>query len=348
MSSLRLLLVVVLVSCGANEKTVPLLPLTSPTSQIAASTSIAGPSITVEIQREWDLLISSWDDNYPISAIEIVGSSIVGVLARPEEDLCVADSVADGEIRIFVWQRDAFVLLGTIDDVSTSYPESLVQFIDMTAEGYPELVIETSECANGWVRVFSVGEQGIFEMVSGSYLGGPDGRTLMVWEESCEPTCADGAGSEFELRWNGQTFERILISKILPDVAGRDLSGLDMTGWDMEGWDLTGADLNSSILDNANLKGAVLVGAILASASLVGADLTGANLRDASFADADLSYANLERADLRGAALLYTDLRWANLFQADVSGQTFLNVYLFGATMPDGFRVTREDEPWTD
>lgn len=350
MPSLRVLLILVLVSCGTSENTVlssTLSPLTMPSANLG-SISPAGPSITGEINGAWEILVSNWAVDYPISALEIVGSSIVGVLARPGEDLCTENSNADGEVRIFEWRRGAFVLLGTIYDVSTGEPENLIRFIDFTLEGYPELVVETSECARGWVRVFSVGQQGIFELASATYLGGPDGRTLMVWEPSCLPTCADAAGSEFELRWNGQTFERILISKTLPDVVGRDLSGLDMTGWDMEGWDLTGADLNSSILDNAKMKGAVLVGANLASVSLVGADLTGANLRNANFANANLSYANLERADMRGASLLYTDLRWAKLFQADVSGQTFQNVYLFGATMPNGSQVTEQDKVWAD
>ena len=317
-----------LISCSSgntssdeNQET-PTLPST------LASTSVVDSDVL--IQGKWAELTSSSRVEFPFAVIERIGNSTIGVIANSGNP-CSDPEFNSGEARVFEWKGEEFQLIGTIPVIGFNETD-LITFCDVTDDGVPELLIQVN-CYEDVLYVHSVGPQGLFEV--GRATGFSDG-VLYDDVETCEPDCASGGRLYFELKWNGQDFDRILKSKELPYVTGRNFAGQDITSWDMEGWDLTGADLNSVYAAGVNLRGANLTGANLASADLTGADLTGANLTGTDLYGTNFRDAILESADFRGADMLYTVLSGANLRNANLTGQDLVNVSLYGATMPDG------------
>jgi hypothetical protein len=331
MLRLRILVLLVLVACGSNSKSSDIPnsePSTDKDTQAPTPTPII--ELTNQIQDAWIGFTSQSSSEYPSSSLQIIGDSIVGFRAKYGE--CSAFPYTLGEVQIFKWEYSAFIPLGNLKIEGSGEDSDWIQFLDVTDDGPPELVVQIF-CEEYFTSVYSVGSQGIFELVQASYLR--DG-VLKRYEELCRPDCASGAVNYYQLVWNGRTFDEILIEKQLPYVVGRDFAGQDLSGWDMAGWDLSGADLNVANLLGSNLQGANLSGVNLSAADLTGANLSGANLSDANLGDANLSDANLEGADLRGAMTMFTNLSGANLQGANLTGVYLDATDLTGATMPDG------------
>lgn len=296
-----------------------------------------------QVRLEWTELSRSQVRRLPFSEIANIGSSTIGVLARPGD--CLDDPTQRGEIQIYEWIDGEFRLIETMDIFGSDGSDAFISFIDVTNDEVPELVIEQL-CQEFVADIYSVGSQGIFQLGEASYLN--DG-VLRRYRETCRPDCAAGGVNYYELVWNGTDFDEVLVDKQLPSVSGFDLSGMDMAGWDMAGWDLTDADLNGSFLQGADLSGAVLSNANLSSADLSETNLVGADLRDSDLYGTDFSNANLESADLRGAFMLYTSMGGANLLNANLFGQDFVNVWLDRATMPDGsIYIAGPGDYWND
>ena len=332
MRHLCILALIGIVACGGNSTSTNPFP-SQPLAENSTVASEVPPSeieITPEIQTAWDGFVSKASVEYPTSSLQIIGDSIVGFRAKYGECLYFPHTL--GEVQIFKWEYSAFVPIGTLAIEGYGEDADWVQFIDVTEDEIPELIVQVF-CYEYFTSVYSVGSQGIFELVQANYLR--DG-VLKRYEELCRPDCASGAVNYYQLVWNGRTFDEILIEKQLPYVVGRDFAGQDLSGWDMEGWDLTDADLNVANLLGSNLQGANLSSANLASADLREANLINANLTNAELYSANFSGANLEGADLRGADMLYTDLSGSNLRGADLTGVYLDTTDLAGATMPDG------------
>ncbi|MGB3694745.1 MAG: pentapeptide repeat-containing protein [Spirulinaceae cyanobacterium] len=130
-----------------------------------------------------------------------------------------------------------------------------------------------------------------------------------------------------------------------------DLAKINLPSSDLSDANLTKANLSNANLNNTNLGNALLARVNFTGANLKYANLSFAKLSYANFSSTDLSHANLVCADLRDANLIGTNLNNANLSGADLrnanlSGANLkdakvdkfdLNeVYLKGATMPDG------------
>lgn len=331
MLRLRILVLLALMACGSNSQSSDI-PNSEPSTDKGTLAPITTPVIelTNQIQDAWNGFTSQSSSEYPSSSLQIIGDSIVGFRAKYGECLDFPHTL--GEVQLFKWEYSAFVPIGTIAIEGYGEDADWVQFIDVTEDGIPELIVQVF-CYESFTSVYSVGSQGIFELVQASYLR--DG-VLKRYEELCRPDCASGAVNYYQLVWNGRTFDEILIEKQLPYVVGRDFAGQDLSGWDMEGWDLTGADLTVANLLGSNLQGANLSSANLASADLREANLINANLTNAELYSANFSGANLEGADLRGADMLYTDLSGSNLRGANLTGVYLDTTDLTGATMPDG------------
>ena len=331
MLRLRILVLLVLVACGSNSKSSDI-PNSEPSTDKDTQAQTPTPIIelTNQIQDAWIGFTSQSSSEYPSSSLQIIGDSIVGFRAKYGE--CSAFPYTLGEVQIFKWEYSAFIPLGNLKIEGSGEDSDWIQFLDVTDDGPPELVVQIF-CEEYFTSVYSVGSQGIFELVQASYLR--DG-VLKRYEELCRPDCASGAVNYYQLVWNGRTFDEILIEKQLPYVVGRDFAGQDLSGWDMAGWDLSGAALNVANLLGSNLQGANLSGVNLSAADLTGANLSGANLSDANLGDANLSDANLEGADLRGAMTMFTNLSGANLQGANLTGVYLDATDLTGATMPDG------------
>jgi len=319
-------------SCGGDSENTGSRDSTSSPQE---STSLINQSstdveITDEIRNSWETLIADFEPEYTEHALQKANDTIFGIRAKSGD--CTTFPPTPSEVGIFEWKQTSFVLVETLEFDGDRSESDLVQFVDVTDDDIPELVVEVF-CYEFFTTVYSVGSQGIFEIGQASYLR--DG-VLTRYEEPCQPDCAAGAVNFYQLAWNGRSFDEILIEKQLPYVIGRDFAGQDLSGWDMEGWDLTGADLNVTNLLGTNLRGANLSSVNLASANLKEANLANANLTNAYLYSANFSGANLEGADLRGADLLYTDLSGANLLGANLTGVYLDTTDLTGATMPDG------------
>jgi Pentapeptide repeats (8 copies) len=341
MKFLAFVLLVVVVACGgqtdANDQS--RLQEAQP-----ASTSLSDPVvdqlITADQKTAWDSFIAGSKSEFPTSSLEIVGQSVIGIRAKSGD--CSNFPSTPAEIQIFGWEVSAFVPLSTLEIDGYGEDSDWVQFIDLTNDGTEELVIQIL-CYESFAYVYSVGPQGVFKLAEASYL--LDGM-LMRYEQTCEPSCAEGGVNYYRLEWNGEEFTEVLTERELPNVAGSNFSGRDLSSFNMAGWDFTGADLNGANLRGANLAGANLTRVNLASADLAGANLSGATLTDADLYSANFPDANLEGADLRGAQMLYTNLSRANLLGANLAGVDLTNVELTGATMPDGSLFVAE--PWSE
>ena len=144
---------------------------------------------------------------------------------------------------------------------------------------------------------------------------------------------------------------------------GADLTGMDFSGIRISGYDLPFPPSYQKFvkLSNVNLEGANLSGASLEACGL--GKLRGANLRNATLhkvflggADLDLDqvdlrhatltkvafdHAHMRGADLRDAVINecsfnYTHLENANMFGAKLTGGYAKEIFLRGATLPNG------------
>lgn len=332
MRHLCILALIGIVACGGNSTSTNPFP-SQPLAENSTVASEVPPSeieITPEIQTAWDGFVSKASVEYPTSSLQIIGKSIVGFRAKYGD--CTSFPSTPGEVQIFEWQFGAFVPIGTLAIEGAGEDADWIQFIDVTVDGIPELIVQVF-CYEFFTSVYSVGSQGVFKVAEGSYL--KDG-ILMKYVESCEPTCAEGGTEYYELVWNGLTFDEVLTDRDMPNVAGGNYAGKDLSSFNMSEWDWTGADLSGSNLRGANLTNSNLSGANLSEADLTGANLSGANLSGAKLGDANFSNANLEGADLRGAFTLFTNFSGANLLRSNIVGVNLEKANLSGATMPDG------------
>ena len=288
MLRLRILVLLALMACGSNSQSSDI-PNSEPSTDKGTLAPITTPVIelTNQIQDAWNGFTSQSSSEYPSSSLQIIGDSIIGFRGKYGD--CSYFPHTLGEVQIFKWEYSAFVPIGTLAIEGYEEDADWVQFIDVTEDGIPELIVQVF-CYEYFTSVYSVGSQGIFELAQASYLR--DG-VLKKYVESCEPTCAEGGTEYYELVWNGLTFDEVLTDKDLPNVAGGNYADKDLSSYNMSEWDWTGADLNGSNLRGANLTNSNLSGANLSDADLTGANMEGANLTGANLTNADLEGATM-------------------------------------------------------
>ena len=323
------ILCAVFVSAGCTRTEIRYVEPTNPsTTSIAAVTEI-----TPAVSAAWDE-ISHQSAKYESSELYVRGSSIIGLGVRSGDD-CFSFPSVQGVFDLYLWDVNTFVLKSSVPVDGAAEQiifGPLLRTFDLTGDDIPEVILAT-RCVEPLVTVYSVGVEETILLTAANFF--EDG-VLRRYNETCEPRCAGGIVEQYQLTWNGRSFDEVLLSRGLPDVAYTDYAGQDLSMYNMSEWDWTGADLNGSNLRGANLANSNLSGVNLSEADLTGANLAGANLSNAKLWDANLSNANLRGVDLRGASNFFTNFGGVDFLNANITGVNFESSNLTGATMPDG------------